>query len=96
MLVSQLCLTLCDPMDCCPPGPSISRQEYWSGLPCPSSEDLPDPGTEPKSLALQADSLPFELFGKPLYTASLLKYYKDTNKIKYFTLFHHRNVCLHE
>ena len=38
----------------------FSRQEHWSGLPCPPSEDLPDPGTEPGSLALQADSLPSE------------------------------------
>ena len=37
------------------------REEYWSGLPCPSPGDLPDPGIEPKSLALQADSLPREL-----------------------------------
>ena len=36
------------------------RQEYWSGLPCPSPGDLPDPGTEPRSPALQADSLPSE------------------------------------
>ena len=32
----------------------FSRQEYWSGLPFPSPEDLPDPGTEPKSLASPA------------------------------------------
>ena len=37
------------------------RQEYWSGLPFPSLEDLPDPGIEPRSPAFQADSLPFEL-----------------------------------
>ena len=38
----------------------FSRQEYWSGLPCPPPGDLPDPGTEPMSSvapALQADSL---------------------------------------
>ena len=34
----------------------FSRQEYWSGLPCPSPGDLPDPGTEPRSPALQVDS----------------------------------------
>ena len=34
------------------------RQEYWSGLPFPPPEDLPDPGIEPMSPALQADSLP--------------------------------------
>ena len=45
-------LTLCDPMDCSPPGPSVhgfSRQEYWSGLPYSYPWDLPDPGIEPSS-----------------------------------------------
>ena len=36
------------------------RQEYWVGLPCSSAGDLPDPGIEPRSPALQADSLPSE------------------------------------
>ena len=35
----------------------FSRQDYWSGLPFPSPEDLPNLGIEPGSLALQADSL---------------------------------------
>ena len=35
----------------------FSRQEHWSGLPCPPPGDLPDPGIEPASPALQADSL---------------------------------------
>ena len=39
----------------------FSRQEYWSGLSFPSPGNLPDPGIEPKSSALQADSLPTEL-----------------------------------
>ena len=39
----------------------FSRQEYWSGLPFPSPGDLPSPGIEPRSPALQADSLPTEL-----------------------------------
>ena len=43
----------------------FSRQEYWSGLPCPPPGDLPDPGNEPGSPALQADSLPSEPPGKP-------------------------------
>ena len=43
----------------------FSRQEYWIGQPFPSPGDLPDPGIEPRSLALQADSLPSELPGKP-------------------------------
>ena len=38
----------------------FSRQEYWSGLPFPSPGDLPDPGIEPRSPTLQADTLPSE------------------------------------
>ena len=41
------------------------RQEYWSRLPFPSSEDIPHPGFEPRSCALQADSLPSEPQGSP-------------------------------
>ena len=43
------------------------RQEYWSGLPFPSPGDLPDPVIEPRSPALQADSLLSDLPGKPLF-----------------------------
>ena len=50
---------------CKPPLPmAFSRQGYWSGLPCPPPGDLPDPGTEPGSPALQADYLPCEPPGK--------------------------------
>ena len=42
----------------------FSRQQYWSGLPFPPPGDLPHPGIEPRSPALQADSLPTELQGK--------------------------------
>ena len=41
----------------------LFRQEYWSGLPLPSPGDLPDPGIEPKSLTLEAQSLLSELPG---------------------------------
>ena len=41
------------------------RQEYWSGLLFPSPRDLPDPGIEPESPVLQADSLPSVSQGKP-------------------------------
>ena len=41
------------------------RQEYWSGVPLPSLEVLPNPRIEPRSPALQADSLPSEPLGKP-------------------------------
>ena len=43
----------------------FSRQEYWIGLPFPSSGDLPDTEIEHRSPALQADSLPAEPPGKP-------------------------------
>ena len=44
----------------------FSRPEYWSGEPFPSPGDLPNPGIEPRSPTLQADSLPAEPAGKPL------------------------------
>ena len=61
VLVTQLCPTLCDPMDCnlpvtvhvkAPLSMGFSRQEYWSGLSFLPPWDLPDPGTEPRSPAL--------------------------------------------
>ena len=45
----------------------FSRQEYWSGLPFPSPGDLPDPGIEPGSPALEADALPSEPQGSPIF-----------------------------
>ena len=48
----------------CPWG--FSRQEHWSGLPCPIPVDLPNPGIEPRSPTLQVDSLPSEPPGKPI------------------------------
>ena len=48
------------------PSMGFSRQEYQSGLPFPSPEDLPNPGIEPRSPALQADALPSEPPGKLL------------------------------
>ena len=45
----------------------FSRQEYWSGLPFPPSGDLPNPGIEPRSPALQVDSLTLTLWGSPMY-----------------------------
>ena len=46
----------------------FSRQEYWSGLPCPPPGDLPNSGIKARSPALQADSLPSEPPGKPKNT----------------------------
>ena len=48
----------------------FSREEYWSSLPFPSPEDLPDPGIKPRSPALQADSLLTEPSGKPEFFPS--------------------------
>ena len=56
-MLTQLCLTLCNLMDCNPQTPlsmGFSREEYWSGLPFSPPEDLPDPGIEPTSLVSPA------------------------------------------
>ena len=89
-LVAESCPTLCDPLDCsrprllCPWG--FSWQEYWHGLPCPPPGDLPNPGTEPRSPTLWADSLPTELRGKPWFIS--LRSHSHL-KIRSFTV-----VCL--
>ena len=49
----------------------LSRQDYWSGFPCPLPGDLPNPGIELRSPALQADSLPSEPPGKPMNTGAV-------------------------
>ena len=63
-----------------PPSMEFRRQEYWSGLPFPSSGDLPNPGIEPKSPTLQTDASPSELPGKPP-----LSYEHTSNQICMFT-----------
>ena len=63
MLVTQSCRTLCSPMDCSP-WKEFSKQECLSGQPFPSPGDLPNPGIEPRSSALQADALPSKPPGK--------------------------------
>ena len=69
MLVDQSCPTLCNPMDCSPPGSSVHEisQARILELPFPSG-DLPGPGTEPASPVsptLQTDSLPLSHWGSP-------------------------------
>ena len=49
----------------------FSRQEHWSGLPCPPPGDLPNPRIEPTSPTLQADSLPSEHQGSPKILESI-------------------------
>ena len=69
MSVTQSCSTLCNPMDCSPPGSSVhgilQTRILRVRLPCPSLGDLPDPGIEPVSPAWQADSLPPSHLGSP-------------------------------
>ena len=63
-LVTKSCPTLAAPWTVAHQVPlslGFSRQEYWSGLPFLSPWDLPDPGIEPRSPALQADDLLTEL-----------------------------------
>ena len=64
VLVIKSCPILCDPMKLAhwaPLSVGFSRPEYWSGLPFPSPEDLPNSRIEPRSPTLQAGSLPSEL-----------------------------------
>ena len=70
VLVAELCLTLCDPVDYSPLGSSVRgilQARTLERVAIPSPGDPPDPGTEPRSPALQADSLPSEPPGKPNY-----------------------------
>ena len=68
--VAQSCPTLCDPMDGSLPGSAIhgifqASVLEWAAFPSPG--DLPNPGMEPRSPALQTDALPSEPLGKPIY-----------------------------
>ena len=56
-----------------PPSMEFPRQEYWSGLPFSSPGDLPNPGIELRSPALQADALPSEPLGKARFGSSSIE-----------------------
>ena len=63
------CVTLCNPIDCSPPGFSahgILQAGILSGLSVPPSKDLPHPGIEPESLALAGRCFTTEPPGKPM------------------------------
>ena len=71
MLVAQSCLTLCDPMDCSPPGAFVhgilqARILEWAAIPFSGIPFDLDPGIKPEFPSLEADSLPSEPPGKPL------------------------------
>ena len=68
----------------------FSRQEYWNGLPFPSPGELPDPGIEPRSPALQADALQTELCGKPLV------YISSVQSFNYVWLFATPRTAAHQ
>ena len=74
-LVAKLCPTLVTPWTVtrqASPSMGFSRQEYWSGLPLPSPRDLPDPGIEPGSPALQVDSLLTDPWRKPYQCPTII------------------------
>ena len=86
VLVAQSCPTLCDPMTVAHQvllSMGFPRQEYWNGFPLPSPGDLPDPGIEPRSPALQVDALLSELLGKPSYLTS---FFLQREKICFYFL----------
>ena len=60
----------------------LSRQEYWSGLPFPPPGDLPNPGIEPKSPTLKADSLSSEPPGKPTWRPKSIEIDKRPDKFR--------------
>ena len=74
----------------------LSRPEYWSGFPFPSPGDLPNPGMEPRSPALQADYLPAEPQGKPKITGmgslSVLQRMSPTQESNCGGLLHCRRI----
>jgi len=84
---TQLCHTLCDPMDYILPGSSVhgilqARKLEWVAF--PSAGDLPDPEIKPGSPALQADSLPSEPFGETANIHQIIKKARVFQKNIYF------------
>ena len=79
-----------------PPSMGFSRQEYWSGLPFHSPGDLPNPGIEPGSPALEADALTFEPPGKPiaLYKCSSSKTIAKNND-DYIYIYIYIYICIY-
>ena len=76
--------TLCDPVDCSPKAPLsmvFSQQEYWSGLPFPPPEDLPNPGIKPVCPGSPALAGGF-LTAEPLGSRGWKKYSNGIHKIE--------------
>ena len=86
-------VTLCDPMSCTPQSPlsmGFSRQEYWSRVPFPTPEDLPEPRIEPMSLASPALAGGFFTILPP----GKLKIRKDLGKFGLLVTLPGRQNCL--
>ena len=93
VLVTLSFLTLCDSINCFPPGSSvhgICQAEYWNGQPFLSPRALPDTGIKPESPTLQADSLPSEPPRKSQYYLGTTTTKKNPTNIYY-----HHESCDH-
>ena len=83
VLVAQLCPALCNPLDCSLPGSSVHgilQARILRGLPFPSPGNLLNPGTEPKTPALQAYSSLSESPGKPNYKKDAMTQIRHLSK----------------
>ena len=91
----QLYVTLWTVAHQAPLSMGVPRQEYWNGLPCPSSRDLPDPRMEPLSLgasALQADSLPLSHQRSPRYVYVYIYIYPFRTNTQKRCPFHYKGL----
>ena len=80
----QSCPTLCDTMDCSPPGSSVHgilQARILERVTCCPPGDLPDPGVKPTSPALQVDSLPLSHWGSPWLPVVFPSYHFDTCRL---------------
>ena len=94
VLVTQSCLTLCDPMDCSPPGSSahgILQARVLEWVTMSFSRGLPEPGIDPRSLALQADSLLSEPPGSPIKV--IIHAYSSTLSQNFPVVFYQKSLC---
>ena len=83
----QLCVTPWTVAHQAPLSMEFSRQKYWSGLPHPPPGDLPNPGIEPKSFVLQADSIPLSHQGSPMYMYTYMNMYMCMYMYTYMFIF---------
>ena len=94
--VTQSCPTLCDPMDCSPPGSSVhgilqARILEWFAFPSPG--DLPDPGIELRSPELQADALTSEPPGKQFLLKGEYMFLMTSKSFSRLVEIFRKNMC---